>query len=72
MNRKIALMIISCVVGLLTAGVYAFRIQKLRDEIIGLTEKVPVLTAKQDLSTGHVLNQEDLTVDFRTRSQASK
>ena len=72
MNRKIHLVILSCVIGLLTAAVYAARIQHLRDEITGLMEKTPVLTASHDLAPGKLLQREDLSADFRLKSQASK
>jgi Flp pilus assembly protein CpaB len=72
MNRKVPLVITSCVIGLLTAAVYAARIQHLRDEITGLTEKVPVLTAKRDLAPGTILQHEGIASDFRMKNQASK
>jgi len=72
MNRKILLVITSCVIGLLTAAVYAARIQQLRDEITGLTEKVPVLIAKRNLAAGEALLHEDLAADLRFENQVSK
>jgi Flp pilus assembly protein CpaB len=72
MNRKILLVIISCFIGLLTAVVYATRIQHLRNEITGFTEKMPVLSAKRDLTPGESLQREDFATEFRMKNQVSK
>ena len=72
MNRKLLLVIISSIIGLLTATVYAVRIKQLRDEITNLTEEVSVLTAKRDLAPGESLRSEDLTTSFHNKYQVSR
>ena len=72
MNRQILLIVISSIIGLLTAGAYAGRIQNLRNEISDMTEKVTVLTAKRDLAAGDSLQNPDLGIEFRLKTEVSR
>jgi pilus assembly protein CpaB len=58
-NRKTVL-IISCLVGLISAAGYMSRVQSIRDEIADLTEMVPVLTANRTVHAGERLDPNAL------------
>jgi Flp pilus assembly protein CpaB len=51
----------SCLIGLITASVYASKIRHLRDEIISFSEKVSVMTVSRSIRAGEVIVKEDLS-----------
>ena len=54
-------MFTSCLIGLLTASIYAMRIKHLRDEINRSSEKVPVLAVNRKIRAGEIIGSGDLT-----------
>jgi len=71
MKRKSALIIASCLIGIITATAYSSRIRHLRDEITYLSEKVPVLTVNRNIQAGESLNAEDLERTLLLKEQVS-
>jgi pilus assembly protein CpaB len=71
MKRNSALIIASCLIGLITASAYSSRIQHLRDEITNLSDKIPVLTITRNIEAGESLAAEDLVRTLFLKEQVS-
>ena len=72
MKKNSALIIISCLIGLITAFSYSSRIRHLRAEIQYFSEKIPVLTATRNIETGEYLKTEDLEEKNLFKEQLSR
>lgn len=71
MKRNKILVVASCLIGLLAASAYSSRIRHLRDEIAGLSEKVPVLTVTRNMKAGEYLAVRDLQESPVLKEQVS-
>ena len=72
MKKNSILIVISCLIGLMAASIYASRITRLRDEITSFSEKVPVLVVIRDISLGESLRTEDLSELKLPKAQLSR
>lgn len=72
MKRNSVLIVISCLTGLVTASIYASRVQNLRDEIKKSSEKMPVLTVNRDIRAGESITTEDLGKKMLLKEQISR
>lgn len=67
-DRRKMILIISGMVGLVTAYAYAARLQGLRDDITRMSDLVGVITATRTIQAGETLAPEDMTGTMVPRS----
>ncbi|MDF1535004.1 MAG: Flp pilus assembly protein CpaB [bacterium] len=72
MKSKRTVLIISCLIGLISASGYMSRIQSIRDEITDLTEMAPALTASRTVHAGERLQPDTLTAVMVPRKSLSR
>ena len=72
MNRKSALIIASCLIGLLSTSTYLIKIQRMKNDIVLMSEKIPVLTVIRDIKAGEILTSVDLEVRSLLKNQLSR
>jgi Flp pilus assembly protein CpaB len=72
MNRISTLIITSCLIGLLATSTYLKKIQGMRNDIVLMSEKVPVLTVTRDIKAGELLMSVDLEVKSLLKNQLSR
>ena len=72
MKGKRILVLVSALIGLIAASLYHWRIQKMRDDIARMTQEVPVIVVKRNISAGEKISSEDLTVVNWFKDQVSQ
>jgi Flp pilus assembly protein CpaB len=72
MKNKKTFLIISCLVGLISAVGYMSRIQSVRTEIANLTEMAPILTVSSTVKAGERLDPANLTAIMIPRESLSR
>ena len=72
MNKKLTLVIASCLIGLLATSTYLTKIQRMKNDIVLMSEKVPVLTVTRDIRAGEHLAPVDLEVKSLLKNQLSR
>lgn len=71
MNRRLFIILLSSLLGLLAAGAYTARIQHIRSEISHLKEKEEVLLANRHLQAGIPVQARDLSTGQRAKTELS-
>ena len=71
MNRRLVILLLSSLLGLLAAGAYSTRIQHVRNEISELKERKDVLVANRHLQAGIPVQARDLSVGQRAETELS-
>ena len=71
MKKNSAVIIASCLIGLIAALSYSSRIRHLREEITNFSEMIPVLTATRNIGVGDTLLKEDLLSTLFLKEQVS-
>lgn len=71
MKTKSTLIVACCLVGILTASAYLSKIRNIRDEIVYMSERIPVLTVVRDIRAGEHLTAADLEVRTLLKAQVS-
>jgi|GEM_PF-5606057 len=71
MNRRLVIILLSSLLGLLAAGAYTARIQHIRSEISELKERKDVLVANRHLQAGMSVQARDLSVGQRAKTELS-
>ena len=71
MKKNSAVIITSCLIGLITVLAYSSRIEHLREEITNFSEKIPILTATRNIGVGETLLEEDFVSTLFLKEQVS-